>query len=294
MPIQPVTIGNPPDTKDGLEFGVAFDAPVTQTILPIVIKPTGMMAGFYFIPSTAFTGNETTFALANGSVPVDTVQHPYTVDDGSGFYKNSAKFMAAVWDVDQESKAPWQGHTEWVDTNNTGMFSRWSMPVQAVRNIVSEGALFESFRVRMNIVAAQPTPPQPLPPDGDNATMSWVSVGEYDTLAQDCAFFDVNWFELFQTTYKQTYILADGTTARVPIRITPLTVPPEFKVMVVKAAGTNVIAQGGEVYDTLRFIRTGSLNIAAGGTANYNFTFEIVDDFNQTTSVSLTLTVKRP
>lgn len=269
-----------------LQFGVAFDQPVKQTILPIVIMPHGTMHGFFYIAETEFDGTETEFALTEGNVPIMTVQKgPHNID-GTGFDQGTEQFMAAVWDVTVEAQRPWIGYLEWINNESTGMYARWTLPSQFVHLIENWGALYGSFKVRLDRVVITGQPDIPTPPTGSNGAMSWVSQINWDAISQDCAFFDLNWFDLFQASYNKTYQCPDGSTAVVPISITPLTAPPQWKVMVVRA-GTNMeVAQGGAVYNTLRFIR-----ILSAPPGDYTFTFRIVDQYNQTTTVTMTLTV---
>lgn len=296
---------DPKKMPTGIDLGAlpsgvpSVSAPV-QT--PIVIGG-GMEHGFYFITKTVFTGSETSFTLPSSTVPIPlmSVTRPAQAQIGNPGYLGAGQpqvqqFMAAVWDRSVESQKPWAGYAEWVNTNSTGMYANWVQPADWVHANVSWGVLNGSYMGRMDLYqSGQGTITPPPPPTASNGNWTWTAHASYDSLNADCPFFDVNWFQLFNASYNVSAKQQDGTYATVPISIVPTTVPAQFKVQVVNAIpqgnAMSVVAGGGVVYDTLRFIVVQSLGLQPGQTGTYNFAFKVTDDRNQSTNVTLTLTV---
>lgn len=274
-----------------IQFGLPLETPSKQTVLP-AITSKGMLMGFYPIANTTFDGTEETFALSDYTVPITTVTLPPRVQDGvgSGHGSRVAQYMAAQWPEKIEGQQPWIGSASWISPNNTGYFSWWSLPTEAIMKHFGRGLLINSLLVRMD-VSTTTTPGAPTPPDASDGALKWIVSLDEVSLDTNCPFFDFNWPALFQTSF-----VSDDTQqgdAVLPLRIDTVSNPPDstFKAVIVQTlGGQQAVAGGGVIYNTIRVMKLAD-RVAAG---DYIFTFSISyvkDGVQLATPVTLTLTV---
>lgn len=278
-------------------FGAELGKPSTQTILPVMGKPSARIYGFLLIPEETFDGTEVEYATADGNVPIETVtMSTYGVISGgrTGIGRVNAlpvqQYVAAVWDdndlVSAEGnrgtpkRCPWAGLTQFVSAQE-GFFHRY---IQASNSNFVErlqlGTLIDSLVFGMN-VANSGSVPGPTPPDGSDAAMTWTAKIGQATLVGECPYFDFNWVTLFQSKYK----VDEGTNVPVPMRMSITSVPAGFKAFLVNRP--TVIPGTNLTYDTVRIVAIGGSDITTG---DYEFEFLIETD-QGSTPVTLTLTV---
>lgn len=268
-----------------IQAGLPLEQSSTQTILPIVQinQSTAILHGFFPISETTFTGTESSFTLAEGDVPLTTITLPRSVDDVSD-YKVS-QYMAVVYDYRQATDREYEGYTAFVDVNDTGYFSSWSMPIVKWMHRFGRGTLIGNMTV--NMAADNPGPQDPTPPSPpqDAGTVRWVSTLDINTAGNQCAFFDFNWISLFQASMNSRPISANKTPV-VPLKIEIVSNPPtgEFKASLVSQQGASSPV-GGIVFDTIRIIKLKD-TVDSGA---YEFQFRITDQFAGTHDVELTL-----
>jgi hypothetical protein len=287
-----------------VQLGQPFPAGFTskQTVLPI-ITAAGVVMGFYPITSTTFTGTETTFALASGTVPITTVSLPPKnstplLED----YRNEY-YMAAYWPdpattasmtntghpVIFRNFSPWRGYPEFVDgqkPKSLGYYSWWSMPATLWRQHFSKGTYLNMLT--NNLDFPLPTPPTTNPPTPVTpVTLRWACTANAETLLLDCAYFDFNWVTEFQLVYQpDPDQIGNGT---IPMSISVVSNPAGgfFKASVVQGLGQTILPGGGVVYDTIRILK---LEDPTAG--SYTFNFSISASINgQIVSVPAVLTL---
>lgn len=285
----------------GKPFPVGFT--VAQTILPI-ITPAGVVVGFFPITSTTFTGTETTFALASGTVPITTVSLPETntLSFLDGQYRN-ALYMAAMWTdpittanttnaghpVIFRNFAPWRGYPEFVDgakPKDLGYYSWWSMPATLWRHHFGAGTYLNALTNDLDFPI--PTPPSTsAPAPVTPQTLRWSCTADAQSMLIDCAFFDFNWVKEFQLVYQPDP--AQIGNGAIPMSISVVSNPAGgfFKASVVQGLGQTIIPGGGVVFDTIRILR-----LEDPTAANYTFNFSISTSINGTiVSVPAVLTL---
>lgn len=250
------------------KLGLPLSAPSTQTILPVVTD-NGNIQGFFTISETTFTGAETTFALAEGSVAIKSVTLPEKVSDGRGY--GVRQYMAAVYATPRLRE--WLGYSAFVNTNDTGYGVRHVMPTQGWFTYYNRGVLVTNLLVGMD--ATVTVPESNVPPDASNGTIRWVASMSAASSQMKCGFFDFPWVDLFK-------VKSDRTAVRIEIVSNPA--GGEFKSTLVP--NPTITPLGGVEFNTVRIIRL--KDVAAGA---YVFTYKVVDDKNQSTTCTLTLTV---
>jgi hypothetical protein len=254
------------------KLGLPLATPSHQTILPIFCGGNGNLQGFFTIASTTFNGSETSFTLADGAVPIQSVTLPKKVSDGSNY--GVQQYMAVVYPDDQVSKRPWVGHSAWVDTNDTGYAISYSMPSQGWYTRYNRGTLITNLRV--NMAALSMTPPSSTPPSATNATQRWVASMNRLSSELECGFFDFNWVSLFKAS----------SPSIDPLSITIVSNPAGGVFKSTLVPYQVVAGQGGVQFNTVRIIRL--LDAAAG---TYVFNYQVTDTKGNTTPCTLTLTV---
>jgi len=270
-----------------IQFGLPLNNPSTQSLIPI-LDQYGKSYGFFPIASHEFTGAETTYALSTGDVTITTVTLPPKNTNSSNITRVS-QYMAAVYTPAQVSLKPWIGFTEFVSSaipNNIGFYSWWSMPTSGWFQHFGEGSFIESFQFNMNLYAYE-APAGQGNPTVSNGTLRWACTVNQQAFTTNSSFIDTNWVDLFNAGIKINPS-AVGTEV-IPLSITTTSNPAGgyFKASVVQAQGAQVTYPGGaQMFNTLRILR---LQDPPAGT--YDFTFEVTDDQNNTTAVTLTLTV---
>lgn len=269
------------------KFGEPLKAPSKQTILPIIEYPNGRLHGFYPIATTTFDGTEREFTLAEGPVAINTVTLPQRAQDGSADNYRVPQYMAAVFTYEQCRDRWYAGHVAFIDVNSTGYYSRYVMPTQGFYEYFGRGTLLGNLAVNMAAIPVTP-PDAPTPPPGEDAnlTLYWGATMNISSTQLDCAFFDFNWVELFNTTFS-TY--NPNTTIVEPLTLEVVSNPAGgvFKAALVTGLGGQAYLPGGGVqFNTVRIVR---LNDAVPG--DYVFQFLIKDTRGGSTPVSLTLTI---
>jgi hypothetical protein len=283
-----------------LIFGQPFAAPIKHTVLPVIERVIGRqvgvlpppasarIVGYLPIAETEFTGTETTFTVqagAGGAVNVSSLRLPTKVQDGSGLHQVQ-EYMVAYYDQPESSGQPWLGYPSFIGTDDTGYYSWWSLPTITRFHHYGRGVLFGSLWSRMNIYPAPASTNPPTPP-GENGTLRWAASMNLASAGNECAFFDFNWMELFQSNPPPGTM--PGQLTPLAIMVTAQPEDGEFKAAVLQRE--TVLPGGGVVYNTVRIIRMLD-NVVA---QDYEFTFQIsqVDTEGRmgTTDVTLTLTV---
>ena len=280
-----------------LSFDLPLAAPITQTIVPVVSNPTGIIYGYYIIAATTFDGSERELALDPVPVPITTVSLPTfgRIHGGKeliGGLTGSAvqQYMAVVYPDNelvschagrQVQSAPWLAHDNFFSVSDSGYSHMFSQALYTFKDRLTLGNLITSLVYGMDSVnnPASNTN-QPVPPVASNAEFSWYAQIQEDALLSECPYFDFNWVGLFQTSAKQTGNLAT------PITITNLDVPTGFKVFTV--AHPTVIAGSDVTFDTLRVMITNPSLIDKDGPSVFQFA---VSTNQGTTMVELQLTV---
>lgn len=260
------------------QYGLPLAAPSQQAILPVMIS-TGLVVGFFSITSQAFTNPlPATFTLPEGPIQITTVTPDVMGTEGNGPLRVS-QFVAVVYDFADGELTPWIGYGGFISANDTGYYSRWSLPTYVQKHYQDQGVLLKGLGVSMN--SSYVAPPVPPAPNPQNAAIAWVASMNVVTDHSDFGFFDFPWMTLFQESVK-------GSN---PVRISTVSNPPGgyFKSTVVSGAGSGgqvYLPGGAVVFDTVRIIL---LHPAAAG--SYVFQFLVTDSLNQSTPVQLTLTI---
>lgn len=267
-----------------VQVGLALEQASTQTILPIVQihQSTTTLHGFYPIDETTFDGTETTYNLPEGEVSIATITLPRTVTDVEDYKVN--QYMAAVYDYRGIKDREHEGYASYVNTNDTGYFSSWSMPLVKWMHRYGRGTLIGNLTVNMAADSPGPQDPNPPAPPEESGTIRWVSTLDINTAGNQCAFFDFNWITLFKASMGSRPVT--GQTMVIPLKLDIVSNPPtgEFKASLISQQGTSSPV-GGLVFDTLRIIKLKD-TVESG---EYKFDFLITDQFAKTHEVELTL-----
>lgn len=273
-----------------IQVGLPFAAPVSQTILPVAEVITGVsmkgapvptsvrIVGFFPITETEFTGEESTFNLASGTINVSSIRLPPQVTEN-----RVPELMVAAFNPQESWNEAWRGHPSFVPSELAGYYSNWIMPVSTITYRHDNGILVGSLATKMDNYTWT-TAPDPTSPTGTNATIKWaVSMSITNDIT--CSFFDFNWIDLFNakppagvdvSTIRGLYIIPTEQPSGLPFKSAVLQHPE---------AGPN----NSVIYNTVRLIRMVQ-NVAAG---NYTFKFSInyVDAANKPASTEVTLTL---
>lgn len=256
------------NTETNNELGLALKQPSSQTIIPVVTD-NGNIMGFFTIAKTTFDGTETTFDLSEGPIDITSITLPAKVDDGSGY--GVEQYMAAYYDVPRLRE--WLGYSAFVSVNDTGYATSYSMPVQGYVRRHNRGILITNLSVTMDTQGS--VLEVNVPPNVQNAAVRWVAKLSANSVSLKCGFFDFPWTTLFKAK-------SDLTPLRIEIVANP--VGGVFKSTLVP---NPVISPLGNVeFNTVRIIKLGD---AVPG--DYVFNYLVVDDKNQSTPCTLTLSV---
>lgn len=273
-----------------IQFGLPLNAPSKQTIIPI-LDHYGRAYGFFPIASHTFTGAETSYVLADGTVNITTVTLPPKLQNNTNVSRVS-QYMAAVYTPAQVSLKPWRGFAEFVSSDNPGtigFYSWWSMPPGNWFQHFGAGVFINSFEFGMSEYAYTPPAGQGNPTVGNAAaTMTWSTVVNLAAFENQASFIDFSWTALFQTTLKNNPNYSPGEQV-IPLSITTTSNPAGgyFKASVVQSLGAqSILPGGGSLFNTVRILR-----LADPVAGSYVFGFNILDNLGNTTPVTLTLTV---
>jgi hypothetical protein len=256
------------------KYGLPLTAPSVQTLIP-AMNDAGMVFGFYEIAETTFEGDETSFALPNGTVlPLKSVQIEELLS-----IRNARVFeyMAAVWPAGMYTQEkPWDDEAL-IRVGELRNYRAYIMATHTWKTRENLGTYLTGLKNGLNTAF---TPPQATtPPDAEDGSMNWSASASYEALFGDCAYFDFNWMTLFKTK----------SGNKDPLRINVLA-QPELEAgkvpMRASIIGRPIATAAGPVYDTVRITKLQELTPKA-----YVFSFEVVDTANNKTPVTLTLTV---
>jgi len=258
------------DTDNTL--GQPLATPSTQTMLPIICGGNGNLKGYFTIAKTTFTGEETSFMLAEGPVDITTVTLPDKV-----LFNNIGvqQYMAAVFPDDEVLQVPWGGYSSWINNNNTGYKLSYVMATTGWLTRLNQGTLITNLLV--NMAADATVVPGNVPPAVSNAAIRWVaSMNVNESQLSSCGFFDFLWTDLFATSSPSVD----------PLSISVVSNPPggQFKSTLVPYPVITPL--GGPQFNTVRIIK---LQPAVAGT--YTFNYVVTDTQNRQTPVSLVLTL---
>ena len=240
----------------------------TQTFLPIIKSDTKRVLGLYSIASTVFVGTETTFALAEGSVPVGLF-----TPEPSIIRRQSGPFMAALpthIDIVQQA---YKGYGQYIPVESVAPANNWSVTPGAGAQLQTfDGALL--YGLKYNLGTAVTLPTVGAPTVTTPAALTWDASAPFAN-APTYKYFDFNWVNLFAVSFP--------------------TLTPAFIQVTTNPAGLSAVvimneqeALQGVTYNTVRIIKTGAGALATGA---YAFVFNIVDRQGHNTAVTLNLTV---
>jgi len=287
------------------KVGLPLPASINQTILPVMSWPSGKVHGFFPITSTTFLGSETSFTLPEGAITITTVTLPQNKNRVGAFmaavyvdpaYQNKsmqdtgdkntsqpqalqaqALAYAAILSLPSSQNSPWLGYHTFVNTNNTGYVYRHIMGTEAWFSLMNSGNLIGSLNSSMSKVVTSPAP-QGAPTAG-NGALRWVATMNVSSNNLPNLFFDFNWQAMFSAS----------STSSTPLTLTVNSNPAggALKAVLVTGANGQTLDPNGNVqFTTVRIIKIG--DVVPGV---YNFTFSVVDNLNQTTPVTLALTI---
>jgi hypothetical protein len=278
------------------QFGLPFTAPVTQTILPVIIprQSTAQVVGFFPITSHQFAGTETTYVVQSGqpAAPVTTVTLP-TLNSTPGYTPPVSQYMAVVYEWNDTTQdplitQPWGGYSNFINSTTSGWYSRWSTPTGIQQHAFSWGTLLGSFKVGMGVYPAYvaPTPSTPSP---SNGALRWAVTVNLASVEPQCTFFDFNWMDLFNQSLPAAQQVG-GTNPVVPFEIVTTSQPSGGAFIATVLQRPEYVPGGATVFDTIRILRM-SNTITAG---TYTFGFSVTSTtqgVTESASVTLTLTV---
>ena len=255
------------------QYGKPLVQPSKQTLIPAMTED-GRVWGFYPIPSTTFTGTETSFEVESGvTVPLKTV----TVD-ADPYLHTLTQYMAAVWPIGLPHKyVPWASSN--LIAKDEGYYRWYSMPTATWFTHFGKGLVIEA--ITNNLDTEVPVPVAPTPPEAEDASMEWQASLDYRAMLGPCGFFDFNWMTVFNT--KSTKEPQRIVVVSNPAPVAPATTP-SMKATVI---GIPQASGNGVIYDTVRIMKLAD----ALEPQDYVFEFQVVDTKNQRTDVTFTLTV---
>lgn len=258
------------------KYGLPLAAPSTQSILPVMYA-SGRLIGFFSIPSTVFTGAETTFALSDTTVPIKSV----TIDVDPTRPNRTRQYMAAVYSDGTPNKlAPWASSA--LRLADEGYTRLYRMPTQTWATLYQPARLQVALETGMSRSAGT-APTTPAPTVTTPATLYWKTSISYQALLGDCMFFDFNWVTLFAASSSSLAlrIVSTGVPAATP----PFGPPFAAQVLGIPTA----VGAGAMRYDTIRIMRLLDTPPVAGA---YTFNFNVYAEDGQVVPAVLTLTVQ--
>lgn len=266
------------------KFGLPLDAPVTQTIIPVVSDFNFNVLGFFVIPSTEFDGTEETYTFDGITQPISITTVTPTNRQMNGRPYGQPQYMAAVYNwVDTRVNRPWLGYPPFVSAEESGYWSRTNMTTTGTFFNGGLGSLIGGLVVNLapDVVDENaPTPDVTTP-----QTMKWYAPLDLDAFPADCRFFDFNWLSLFKAKLDP---ISPLNSAVDPLQVSVVSLPAGdyFALKPVTSAGPTSTASG-IMYDTLRVLIL-SETVPAD---DYVFQLKVSNSENQSVNVQLTLTV---
>jgi len=272
-----------------VQYGLALQAPIDQTILPVVIMVTNEVVGYIPIVSTEYnTGEFTEVAIGNGFYTIGSVTVPPRDRADYAHADQPAQYIAVLIEQNDMGRRPWLGITGFIPASNSGFASNWVAPAfGGATNRWSFGPLIGSLTMGMDKYGPSDSAIATPDPDVDStASLSWTASLDVGVNRQ-CSFFDFNWVDLFN---------AEVTAGKLPTESIPLSLsvvsnPPGGKFVSGVLLNPVLIPEFGKIYNTVR-IRRMSTDIDLG---TYDFVFRIehtVGGSRKHKDVTLTLTLQ--
>lgn len=225
-------------------------APVTQTLLPVVLKTSEhsiSVKGVVPIPSTTFDGTETEITLPSGAkYPIETV-----VADPSYVAKVS-EYMAIVFNLDNSYYDQWR--------NVPGLLLPKPPYYDVHTGDVREDIVVQALREGLDQTNFYPNPSSDT--QVKDSTYTWSITNSMFNIRANKKL-QLNWVNALVSSLPQG---ADNSVHAT--HIVPVTVPEGFAVGI---AGTGNTYNGTTINDLLEITLT-DINLPAG---TYDFVFEI-------------------
>ena len=274
------------------EFGLPLVAPVTQTLLPVVVMRTSVadVVGFVPVASTEYTQGEfSTVLLGDPSLgeaeyTIGSVTIPQKDQNEHSHLCPPKQFVAVLFAPEEASKRPWLGINNFYSASTSGFSSYWNAPSS---NRARANWTFGPLVGSLVINAAQYTTviEDSVPTPGvDDGVLSWTA--SVDRGANHaCSTLEFDWLTVFN---------AEVTAGKLPMDAVPLVLqvvstPEEFSAKL--NPNPVIVPKFGKVYNSVRITRERQ-EIEAG---DYTFEFLIHHNTKNGTaskSVELTLTIQ--
>ncbi len=269
-----------------VEFGLPLQAPIQQTILPIVVmqNSTAEVVGYTPIAQTEFT-NGAVHQLTVGGVTyfAGSVNLPRQSNRDQTGYPAPTQFIAILFTQAEARNRPWLGIPDFRSNDHAGFGSYWTAATAAKLHWTFGplvGSLVRGMGRYTTVIEGTPEPDVAA-----SAELNWTASLDASENAA-CNSFDFNWLEVFE---------AEVSANRLPRNAIPL------RIEVVEQPNAAIIAEVvqipvtmpefGKVYNTIRITRlTSTLPLG-----DYDFTFRVyhtVDGVEAEKEVTLTLTIR--
>ncbi len=236
---------------------------LNQSWLP-VRSQNGSIVGFFAIANTPFVGNETTFALAAGSVPVKKVSGKDASGNGKTLYKRQEELMVTDFSWSQCKNKVWESYAEFVPMSDVMPNTDWvQSPVVGGRQNNVRGLMFEGLiNGRTNVIQANPGA---LPAVTTSAVSMVLEANAPFQNVPSQRYFDFNWVDVFSVQYP------DFVPATLQILTNPAVPLKAFLI------GSAQPMNKAITLNTVRIVKTQNVQLAAGPHA---FTFRVTGSGN--------------
>ncbi len=265
-----------------INWDASLSAPSNQSLIPVLARFQGAasVTGYFVISATEFDGSETEVEVApDVDVPIQPVVLPPRGHDGSLNNAILQEYMGCVYDWEFHREVnPYAGIETFIPADDGSYFNRYVNASGEIKSIYSWGNLIGMLRVGEVTVSSSSV--QPPEVGEDEVVQYWRASVPFGSLGQSCAFYDMNWVDVFQSS-------TIGSMGQ-PNRIEVISNPSGgiLKAMVLRQVPLYV-GEGGVAFDTLRFVAL-TPNVPAD---DYVFDFKIIGAGNLSVDVELTLTV---
>lgn len=254
--------------KTSLDITTALKESVTQSFLP-VLDVYGSIIGALGITSTTFDGTETSISAGGTTVSLNRYTLP---ERGTQSGMIPVKQMMVVI-IPQERMylKEWLGWSAFLSVSDFGNYRivRSSVGVTVLESL---GVL---FNMTFNLAQALTFAASPTPPAASNGALGWAAtIPGTDHIN---VFFDTNWVNLFNAT--------KGSN-KDPIRLDVVSNPAGVPLKAMLVGATDSSTSQLAFCNTIRIVKYGP--VTAG---TYNFTFRVTDTTNNSTTVTLALTI---
>ena len=257
-----------------------------QTFLPYITR-SNQVLGMLAIPSTNFTGNETTINVGGSLVEgelVGGVNYPlrrvrYQQVSAPIWQDNKQIDYMAVDVPYEDTRNGIYGSTEFLEQTYAMPFS-WKTSPGFARYDYTDNFIFAFLQASSTNFIPVPVPPVDPEPGEENPVILKHLSTEL-TNAPLCSFFEVNWFELFE--------IESGNLDVASIVVLPPTDDPSNTgaLKVFNVQSNPVLAtQNSIMFNTLRFVKTANLPVG-----DYVYPVEFRNTSGLVSSGTLTVTV---